>query len=669
VTWWRDDPVVSDSPPWAADPILHDQGSSPTKQPATASERGKALQAGVNKGIAGLIGLPVDTIENIVNIALSVRGLASDDPNIQLMDGSWGSSKHVEEVMRRLNIGTDNPRPDDLASRLLHTGGKVAAGPPTRGALAAGSGGAVAREVGGPQWEGVGAVTPAAAGAAMRSAKGAIAERTRENVEDFQGAGTMPSVGQATGSTFIQGLENLLAKFPGGAGRMRRFSEEQQRQMGDKARTGVTAEDAGRQVKTGIERFVEDFKRKSDQLYNELDKHVPQDARVDVRETRAVLADLNANIPGAPSLSQWFKNAKIQGLERSLKDDTEGTAGTQSAMSAVDRQLLEQLPGAQRNAELAAASDGMLPYEAVKKLRTLVGQELANTSLVSEVPKDKWRALYAALSRDMEALAASRGEEASKAFSRANQHHAAGIQRIEDVLDGVAKKVDPEDAFKAFMPTNPDQSNKLRAVMRSLSESERKVVTEAVVNRMGRATPGRQDEVGEVFSSETFLTNWNRLSPEAKVQLFPDREMRKSVDALAAASSRIREGAKVFSNPAGTAGAAAGYGVYGSLFGGVVVGEPMATVSALGALTTANIGARMLTSPKVVEWLAKAPKVSHDGAAAHLARLAVIYNSADHGLRTELDRFMESAQGIEVAKDDPKRRRRRDELLDMLNGP
>ena len=34
----------------------------------TAIERGRATIGGANKGIAGLIGLPVDTAENLVNL-------------------------------------------------------------------------------------------------------------------------------------------------------------------------------------------------------------------------------------------------------------------------------------------------------------------------------------------------------------------------------------------------------------------------------------------------------------------------------------------------------------------------------------------------------------------------------------------------------------------------
>jgi len=59
----------------------------------------------------------------------------------------------------------------------------------------------------------------------------------------------------------------------------------------------------------------------------------------------------------------------------------------------------------------------------------------------------------------------------------------------------------------------------------------------------------------------------------------------------------------------------------------------------------ANIGAKMMTSPKVVEWLAKPvrPGNPHE-MAFHLMRLGVIYNnSKDEALRSEIANFVQSA--------------------------
>ena len=77
----------------------------------------------------------------------------------------------------------------------------------------------------------------------------------------------------------------------------------------------------------------------------------------------------------------------------------------------------------------------------------------------------------------------------------------------------------------------------LRAVLQSLPEDGQKQVAAAVIRRMGRANPSAQDDLGEAFSSERFLTMWNSMAPEAKrlevmraVVTFLERELGPGVD-------------------------------------------------------------------------------------------------------------------------------------------
>jgi hypothetical protein len=625
------------------------QSSAPT-----AGDRGQAALGGVNRGIAGIAGLPVDTAENLINLGIAGVGTAATalgrpDLAPDLIQGSVGGSRSIADAMQRAGVGTTNPRPDDAASRLLHTGGVIAGGSMVPGArpmptAAAAAGGAIAGEVLGPEWTGVGAMAPAAAQQAAAAAKQAIASRTAPNVQTFKEAGTAPTVGQATESSFIRGLENLIAKFPGGVGVMRRFADKQQAELGAKARTGVSAEDAGRAIEQGIRGeggFVQRFNQQQDVLYNKLDQYIPKDRMVDVGRTRTALADLNADIPGAPNVSKFFKNEKIQSIEGALRKDTSGVVAAEQSMPIGQLARLKTLPlnPADRKALFNAFDEGQLPYEAVKKLRTLVGREITDSTIASSVPKSKWKALYAALSDDMGTAAQQAGPKAEEAWKLANNYTRSGMQRIDSVLDrviGNAKQ--PEDVFKAINPTDPDQANKLRAVMRSLTPAERQTVSEAIVNRLGRALPSKQNEVGEVFSSETFLTNWNKLSPGAKMQLFPNHSTRTQMDSIAKVSNVIREGSKTFANPSGTAGAVAPYGLGAMAFTGNIA-------AAGGMIATANIGGRMLTSPKVVEWLARAPNIRSENMAPHLARLGVIYNETkDDALKAELAKYMDSLQ-------------------------
>jgi hypothetical protein len=314
--------------------------------------------------------------------------------------------------------------------------------------------------------------------------------------------------------------------------------------------------------------------------------------------------------------------------------------------------MLQELPTATRTTIANSLMDGYLPYEAVKKLRTLVGREISDSTIASDVPKSKWKALYGALSDDLGAAAQNAGPEAVQTWKRANNYTRAGMERIENTLNSViGDKKTFEDIFKGVAPTNVDSVNKIRRVFRSLDDDQRQIVSDAIVNRMGRATPGQQDATGDKFSSETFLTNWNRINDSAKSQLFPDSAMRSKLDAIAKVSEDIRAGKVVFGNPSGTGQAMTAGSVYAAVPAAVGmaatgnVGAAAATLTIAGSMVaSANIGAKMLTSPKVVDWLAKSAKVSTpEQMTAQLGRLGVIFNETkDQALKAELSAYINS---------------------------
>ena len=120
------------------------------------------------------------------------------------------------------------------------------------------------------------------------------------------------------------------------------------------------------------------------------------------------------------------------------------------------------------------------------------------------------------------------------------------------------------------------------------------------------------------------------------------------MERVARAASEIRSGKGINANPSGTAGSFAAYAVYiGPIaaIGGGLAGFPGALGASVASATTANIGAKMLTSPRVVEWLATPVNPKSPQAAAHLARLGVIYNQTkDQGLKDEIAQFVQAAQ-------------------------
>ncbi len=583
--------------------------------------------AGLANFIASTAGLPVDAVENVLNLAKAGVGTvatAAGRPDLapELTSGSFGGSESIRRGLRATGVpglSPDNPNPqsegDTAQYNFVSRGGMLPGGVlPAAGSL-------VAEAVGGPEWAGVGALTPTAVGRGVDAARNAMAARIAPQVQAHREIGSQPSVGQATKLNFVQGMENLLSKFPGGQGVFRKFVENQQNQIAQNTATGRTAEQAGRAITKGVTGeggFIERTKAQWLKLDDAVAQKIPQGTSVGISNTVQALDDLTKPAYGAEKTTAALVNPKLAELRQNLAVDIE-------------------------------KNNGLLPFPALRAVRTQIGSML-DDSLVSGVPNGQLKKVYGALSKDIETAATQLG--AGQEFARQSAYYKARMERIDGVLNKVlGKNKTDAEVFNAFNPKGPDESSIVRSVMRSLNPEDKKIVSEAVVQRLGRAAAGKQDATGSVFSTETFLTNWNKMGPGAKAQLFPDVLQRRNLDALANVADDLRAGAKVFANPSGTAGATAPYGMgYLAASGAVDLATgniPMAVgkfATAGGLIGGSYVGAKMLTNPKVVDWLAKSAKAtSQEQQVAQIGRLAVIYSQTkDEALRGELSQFINS---------------------------
>jgi len=536
----------------------------------------------------------------------------------------------------------------------------------------------------------LGGLVPSAPTLAASGVRGAIRggeagrQAVQDAINDFRAAGSAPTVGQATGSGVLQGAESMLAKTPGAATVMRNASERQ----GEQISAGADAiadslskikdpAGAGRTIERGISGaggFMDRFKAESSALYDRLDQHIPGDTRVPVTATADALKDLTATIPGAPALSKFFQNAKIGALKGALESDTQGTKavldrpGVPEQVDAIkDAAAAKNAQIKQAGAEDAAALDrdniirkalgmkpkagnppavvdpsndisglleqmvdGKLPYEAVKKLRTLVGEQVADAGLASDVPRSKWKALYGALSSDLKEAAVAQGPEAQQAWNRANTYYRAGQARIDQLARVVDKNGGPEAVFNAATSGTKDGATTLRATMQSLKPDEQKVLASVMVRRLGKANPGQQNASGDEFNLNTYLTNWNKLSPDARNALFsrfgPD--FAESMDGLASVADTARKAARIGANPSGTAQAGAQIGAWTAFLGSLAHGNLGAATAIGGTMGSANLVARLMTNPRFVTYLAQQSK-SATPQAANIGQLVNMANNAD----------------------------------------
>lgn len=648
---WDNDEVVRPAP--GAKPASAAEPAAPQRSLVDSAARG--LGIGVRGAVQGLTDLPAMVTDNLIakpiNAGLNAVMGEGQGPRMKMLGEATGdlltkagiptAETASERVVQDINRGGASALTGiatgaglaNAAGGVTQAVGKTLSAAPlaqvASGASGAGAQG-ITREGGGGEGAQFAAniagslapsVVPFVAQSAVRGAlRGGEAGRQRvaENIKIFEEAsGTVPTMGQATQSRTLQAAETGLSNVIGGSGLMARRGEVQAKALEDSVQAlsrelapDATGWGAGEAITKGVNAFKDSVKTTQKQLYGKLDEFIPANTPVSVNRTQEALKALNEGIEGAPNLSQFFRNAKIGNIERAMLKDVEGAT------------LANVAPGMSSTG--VAPTAGQLPYQAIQKLRTLVGQEISENSLTSDVPRSKWRALYAALSDDLGTAAEAAGPQAQQAWSRANQYTRGSMQRL-DQLETIVNRDAPEKIFKAATTGLSDGGTQINRLMKSMPEENRREVAAAVLQRLGRARNSSQNEMGDAFSSETFLTNLAAMSLPARRALFSNSGfpgLEQKIQTMGKMAANRREGAQVFANPSGTA-RQIGLGAWAStLIGGLATGNPLMISSALAAPAAANVLARRMTSENAVRSLAERTTLNPAAAPAGLAALA-----------------------------------------------
>lgn len=326
--------------------------------------------------------------------------------------------------------------------------------------------------------------------------------------------------------------------------------------------------EAGDVLQSGLKSFVSKFKTRSGELFDEVGKKIPAGTKVQAPSFVQVVDDLKSVFAENPELAKRVGVANWDTVADELR------------------------------------ANG-LPWDALKQFRTEIGQakSVGGSTVLSDTSKVRLDRIYAALTNDMEAAAKAAGKDAYQAWTRANAYYRTGAKRIERSLDKTITAQSPERAFEAFSAlTKADRSTaditRMRQIKASMSRDDWNDVSASIVDRLGRAKAGAQGADGATFSPGTFLTEWNKLSPEAKRLLLPD-DIRVEMEKLARVSESVKaaNAERNFSNTGTVAGLLA--------TGAGGMASPVATASALAG---ANISARGLTNVSFLRALNKAQR-------------------------------------------------------------
>lgn len=592
------------------------------------------LSSGLNEGLARTLGLPVDAVTSAINQTITNFGGTAQ------INDPIGGAKFLEDIFK--NLGVIGPEPTTEEGKLVRrTAQEVGAGilpgvgiaskaiRPIRAlageiglsAVGGAAAGKVAEEGGGEVAQlaaqaitplSVSAVPTLAKGAVRRVVRGKTPKTVQETIETFAESEVSPSVGQATQRRAVQNLETLMSKAPGGgtpffikATETVKGIQARVNTIADRLSKGSTPEKAGRAIKRSIIGFTDDFKSRAGVLYDKLDEAIPKETAVSVNNTKSLLDELAAPIPGAEKTTTGIVTPFIRKMQQDLTED---------------------------------AVTGTLPYGALKIIRSRIGEKLTS-ELIVDASKAQLKRVYGAISKDMEKAATDMG--VLETFKRANKFWKAGLSRIDDFLEPLAKKVQPEDIFIAATKGR-EGATRVRAVIKGLNTQEKDMVASAVLRRMGKAIPSAQGGLSEKFSTETFLSNWATLSPQAKSVLFSGtpklKAYSKNIDQIVRTTSIIREGSRALANPSGTSSQFANFLTAGLAAGGII--DPKFITLAGTVFVGSNQLARLMTSDKFVKFLADTTRFPVNRLPGLVTRLSVEIQNENIQLQKDVQEYL-----------------------------
>lgn len=383
--------------------------------------------------------------------------------------------------------------------------------------------------------------------------------------------------------------ETTFGTIPGGRQVADIRGMAQQAQMGRAleraAGTEETLEGGGMLIQHGLREFTERFKRRAGELYQRVDDAIAPDLEIPLTETRRTMRQLTETKENIQPLLATLQNERIS-------------------------RIAEEIGGI-----------GQLSYEELRMVRSAVGRQLENPSLVDNLPRSEMKRLYRSLSTDMENAVQG---PARQQLRNANRYYRKGIERVETFLDPAVRNAEPGRVLRNLITGGKVGSQRIRAIRDSLQPAQWRRVQSAVLRDIGKSTGSGLGE----YSHERFLTNYRNLqqnSPEAVNALFGKYgQFRRDVDQLAEVADRIREGSRVLYNPSGT-GARTVSGVGGGM---ALMAGLTGNTEELQALVGTGAASALLeyafTRPAVTHWLARATQIPVGQMPGHVSRLESI---------------------------------------------
>jgi hypothetical protein len=454
-----------------------------------------------------------------------------------------------------------------------------------------------------------GIVGPAAVGKVARATGDLVSEGGKkllqkitdvkpELVQAFNDAGVAPRLADVTNSKPTKAFQNLLEVFPGSASTIQKATQNQvdditKQLAGITKNEGGTIAQTGTKIKSGSKSFINSISERAEKNFERLGEKVGKDTPINLDNTLKLL--------------------KAQGIE------DVAAIGDGSTARVIDRiNKISEAP----------------TYNQIRILRSSVGKKSYSSNL-GEDDRGAIKQIYGALTEDMRNLAQSKGKEAINSFNKANNFYSTTSRYIDKNIQPLIKAKTPEKVYQLAFSGSEQGGTNLNRVLRVLKPEQKEFVRGSVVKEMGTQKAGLQNAEGDIFSPNKFLTEYNKLQKVGTDKYIFTPSQRESLGTLNKAISSIKETSKLAQTSNNLP-----YLNWLGLLGGVAA-TPVSIGQAGLAVGSAKISAELMTSPKFINWLAKAPRVRPAEIPKHLKSLSIIA-SQNPTLREDILDYIDS---------------------------
>lgn len=410
-----------------------------------------------------------------------------------------------------------------------------------------------------------------------------------QNVKTLEDAGIKPSLAMATDSSSLRSLATGMENLPVVGSPLQRSADNALDAVTDSSgklirQIGTPTDDVGvgQTVRGGLERYATSADEGADLGLPSRQTSIPSKAKAlydkaGIEETLDILPS-NTRSAISPVVSKYSDEV----LSKVFKNTNMG-------------KIAEQLN-----------SGAKLSYGDLKQLRRDVWKMKKQQDVTTSIDDVDVNNLYNAITRDLEAMAQSQGK--LKEFRRAEDFWSKSQTRIDTVLKRFAgKNMSDEQIYNRILQSAKEGSTgnikSLTSLRQSLRPEEWNEVSATVLNRLGTKN--------DAFNANSFITNYNKLSPQARDLLTSNTpELKSAFNNLADATTLLQR-----YNRARPTGSAPMQSTLGTAYVGMGVIESFLTgslpiMSTIGATIGAGTSA-LLSSPRFVRLVARTQDLKH----------------------------------------------------------